>query len=70
MNRTKNEEYKKSQIRTIQIFSFDYKNCVLLKNIVWKSSLYHHIFLEFLCVAEYLKCSNDTSKLMWIYISF
>ena len=46
----KNNEYKESQITTINIFgfTFDTKNYILLKNIVVKgkivkSSLYYHI---------------------------
>ena len=42
----------------------------MLENIFWKN-LVHAItfYLQFLCVAGYLKRSSDTSKLIWICIS-
>ena len=64
--RKKNEEYKESKITTINIFGFAFyiKKYILLENIVWKkSSLRHHILFTVLCVAEYLKRSNNTPKL-------
>ena len=68
MKRKKNEECKKSQsqITAINIFGFTFyiKNYVLLENIVLKKAVYAIAFyLQFLCVAGYLKRSNDTSKL-------
>ena len=49
-------------------FTFFIKNYILFKNIVVKgkkvkSSLYHHISLQFLCAVGYLKRSNYTPKL-------
>ena len=45
MKRKKNKECRESQITTINVFgsTFYVKNYILLKNMVWKSSLYHHI---------------------------
>ena len=68
MKRKKNEECKKSQsqITAINIFGFTFyiKNYILLENIVLKKAVYAIAFyLQFLCVAGYLKRSNDTSKL-------
>ena len=68
MKRKKNEECKKSQsqITAINIFGFTFyiKNYILLENIVSKKAVYAIAFyLQFLCVAGYLKRSNDTSKL-------
>ena len=68
----KNEEYKESQIITINIFGFTFntKNHILQENLIWKN-LVHNItfYLNFLCVAGYWKRSNDTSKHIWIGIS-
>ena len=61
MKKKKNEEYKKSQITTINIFGFTYKTFILLGNIVWNKVPWH--FIEFLCVAGYLNSNNDTPKL-------
>ena len=42
MKRKKNEEYKESQITTINIFGFNFyvKNYILLDSIVWKKAVY------------------------------
>ena len=37
-------------------------NYILLKNIVWKKLFIIKLYLQFLCVAGYLKHSNDTPK--------
>ena len=66
MKRKKNEEYRESQIKTIDIFGFAsyIKNYILLENMVSKKVVYTITFyLQFLCVAGYLKHSNDTPKL-------
>ena len=68
MKRKKNEECKKSQsqITAINIFGFTFniKNYILFENIVLKKAVYAITFyLQFLCVAGYLKRSNDTPKL-------
>ena len=39
------------------------KSYFVQKHILKKSSLYNHIYLQSLCVAEYLKRSNDRTKL-------
>ena len=45
-------------------FTFYIKIYILLENIVWKKVVYIITFyLQFLCVAWYMKRSNDTSKL-------
>ena len=61
----KDEEYRESQITTINIFGFTFyiKNYILLKIIVWKKVVYTITsYLQFLCVTEYLKRSNDAPK--------
>ena len=66
MKKKKNEEYKKSQITTMNIFNFTFyiKNYILPKNIVRKKVVSTITFyLQFSCVAGYLKRSNDTPKL-------
>ena len=64
MKRKKDEEYKESQITTIYIF--DFKLYFARKHSLQKRCLYLYtmqFYLHFLCVAEYLKHSNDTAKL-------
>ena len=64
MKRKKNEEYIESQITTIHIFGL--KSYFAQKHGLKKSCLYLYIvkfYLQFLCVAGYLKHSNDTPKL-------
>ena len=57
----KNEEYEESQITTIYIFYFElyFAQKHNLKKVVFTIKLY----LQFLCVAGYLKHSNDTPNL-------
>ena len=58
MKRKKNEEYKKSQIRTINIFDFNFciKVMFCLKVQFEKKAVYPITFyLQFLCVAGFLK---------------
>ena len=57
----KNEEYEESQITTIYIFYFKlyFAQKHNLKKVVFTIKLY----LQFLCVAGYLKHSNDTPNL-------
>ena len=69
MNRKKNEEYKESQITTINIFCFIFfiKNYSLLESIVRKKSSLDipSCFICSFCAcfcAEYLKPNNDTPK--------
>ena len=64
VKRKKSKEYEKSQITTIYIFGF--KLYFAQKHSLKKSCLYLYtikFYLQFLCVAGYLKHSNDTSKL-------
>ena len=60
VKRKKNEAFKESQI-TIHIFGF--KLYFARKHNLRKSSLYHQILLQFLCIARYLNHSNDTPNL-------
>ena len=65
IKRIKNEEYRKSQITTMNIFNFTFhiKNYIFLENRVWKNVGYTNAFyLQFLCVIGYLKNSNNTPK--------
>ena len=51
-------------------FTFYIKNYILIENIVWKKVVYTITYYSyFLCVAWYLKRSNDTPKLIRIYVS-
>ena len=64
VKRKKSKEYEKSQITTIYIFGF--KLYFAQKHSLKKSCLYLYtikFYLQFLCVAGYLKHSNDTPKL-------
>ena len=61
VKRKKNEAFKESQITTIYIFGF--KSYFARKHNLRKSSLYHQILLQFLCIARYLNHSNDTPNL-------
>ena len=61
MKRKKNEAFKEGQITTIYIFGF--KSYFARKHNLRKSSLYHQILLQFLCIARYLNHSNDTPNL-------
>ena len=61
LKRKKNEEYEESQITTIYIFGF--KLYFARKHNLRKRCLCHQILLQFLCVAGYLKHSNDTPNL-------
>ena len=66
MKRKNNEEYKESQMTTINIFGFTFyiQNYILLESLVWKKAIYTITFyLQFLFVAGYLKRSNDTLEL-------
>ena len=66
MKRKKNEEYKESQITTINVFGFTFyiKKYILLESIVWKKVVYVITFyLHILFVGWYLKPRNDTPKL-------
>ena len=56
--RKKNKEYAESQITTVCIIGFTLY--FPRKHNLKKSFLYHQIFLQFLCIAGYLKHSNDT----------
>ena len=58
VKRKKNEEYEENQITTIYIFVF--KLCFARKQSLKKILKF---YLQFLCVAGYLKHSNDTPKL-------
>ena len=60
MKRKKNEKCKESQITTTYIFGF--KLYFARKDNLKKSCLYHQI-LQFLCVAIYLKHSNDAPNM-------
>ena len=61
VKRKKNEEYEESQITTIYKLVLNY---ILLKNKIWKEVVYTiKFYLQFLCVAGYLKHSNDTPNL-------
>ena len=65
MERKKNEEYKESQITAISILALNFylKNYFLLESIIQKKAIYTITFyLQFSCVAGYLKRSNDTPK--------
>ena len=55
--RKKNKEYAESQITTVCIIGFTLY--FPRKHNLKKSFLYHQIFLQFLCIAGYLKHSND-----------
>ena len=62
-----NEEYKESQITKTNIFGFTFikKKIILFQNTVSKKLVYIITFyLHFLCVAGYLKRSNDTPNLI------
>ena len=64
----KNKEYKKSKITAINIFGFPFyiKKYIFLESIVCKKAVYIINFcLEFLCIAGYLKRSNDTPSLIY-----
>ena len=66
MKTTEKEQCRQSQITTINIFDFTFciKNHILLEGIVWKKTVYTIIFYrQFLRVAGYLKCSNNTPNL-------
>ena len=67
MERKKNEEYKESQITAISILGLNFylKNYILLESIIKKKKAIYTItfYLQFSCVAGYLKRSNDTPKL-------
>ena len=57
-----NEEYEENQITTLYIFGVLSYN--LLENIIWKKVVnIIKFYLQFLCVAGYLKHSNDTPNL-------
>ena len=63
MRRMNSEEYKESQIITLNIFDFTFyiKNHILLESVVWKKAVYTiTLYLQFLCVAGYLKRCNGT----------
>ena len=61
VKRKKNEEYEESQITTVYKLVLNY---ILLKNKTWKEVVYTiKFYLQFLCVAGYLKHSNDTPNL-------
>ena len=61
VKRKKNEEYEEGQITTIYINVLNY---ILLENIIWKKAVFtNKFYLQFLCVAGYLKHSNDTPNL-------
>ena len=60
MKRNKNAEYKESQITKIHTFGF--KSHFAQKYSLEKL-VYNKLYLQFLCVAGYLKHSNDTPKL-------
>ena len=69
MKTKKKEDYKESQVTTMTILGFTIfiRNYILLKNIVVKDKKVKVLFtitfyLEFLCVVEYFKHSNDTPK--------
>ena len=69
MKTKKKEDYKESQVTTMTIlgFTFFIRNYTLLKKIVVKDKKVKVLFtitfyLEFLCIVEYLKHSNDTPK--------
>ena len=75
MNRKKNEEYKESQITTINTFGFAFymKNYILLENRVWEKNPADYtviFYLQFLRVAGYLKRSNDTPKYLSLCIRY
>ena len=54
----KNEEYEESEITTIYKLVSNY---ILLENMIWKKVVYTiKFYLQFLCIARYLKHSNDT----------
>ena len=67
MKTKKKEDYKESQVTTMTIlgFTFFIRNYILLKKIVVKDKKVKVLFtitfyLEFLCIVEYFKHSNDT----------
>ena len=60
MKERTNEEYKECQITTIYIFGF--KSYFAQKHNFKKSVLYQQLFLQLLCVAGYLKHTNNTPK--------
>ena len=64
MKTKKKEDYKESQVTTMTIlgFTFFIRNYILLKKIVVKVLFTITFYLEFLCIVEYLKHSNDTPK--------
>ena len=65
MERKKNEEYEENQITAIYIF-IGFKLYFVWKHSLKKSCLYlctMKLYLQFLCVAGYLKRRNDTPKL-------
>ena len=64
MKRKKNEEYEESQITTVYIFGFKLYSAP--KHSLKKSCLHLYtikFYLQFLCVAGYLKDANDTARL-------
>ena len=66
MNGKKNEEYKESQITTINIFGFTFymeKIYFTRKHNLKKAVYAIPFYLQFLCIPGYFKHSNDTPKL-------
>ena len=64
VKRKKNEEYEESQITTVYIFGFKLYSAP--KHSLKKSCLHLYtikFYLQFLCVAGYLKDTNDTARL-------
>ena len=58
VRRKKNEEYEETEITTIYKLVSCY---ILLENMIWKKVVYTiKFYLQFLCIARYLKHSNDT----------
>ena len=70
MKRKTNEEYEESQITTKNMFGFTFHKKIIFS---WKTQFEYislvyivyiiNSFLQFLCVARYLKHGNDITKL-------
>ena len=72
MMKKRNGEYKESQITTINNlwFYLSYEKLYFARKHSSKKVVYTITsYLQFFCVAGYLKRSNDTPKLIWICIS-
>ena len=61
----KSEETEKRRIRRMSNNNIYFFGYILLENIIWKKFVYNiKFYLQLLCVAGYLKHSNDTLSLV------